>query len=441
MGPVHIERHIRRILTLAALSLSVQPAAESQIRWTKHTDNPVLRVITDDARHPFAYRYKYAPTVLKDPLGRGYRMWFASLTYYDGRWSVSHAMSPDGISWYHYDRNPVLKTDDYPAFDSQWVIDPDVIMVGDQYFLYYTGHDGSTWKGGLAKSSDGIHWERSPQNPLFAVEPGTWESIVSGAQHTVVRDNIFYAFYAGYDGTTRRMGLANSTDGETWTKFPGNPVLGPGAPGEWDERGVTPQTVYLHQGVFHLLYNSEPLGKIGLATSENGVLWRKYPGNPVFTPGGPGAWDSSLAGTTVVLDGDSLRLWYSAYGAVSEWESAWQIGYAVSPIDPTVLSVGQEQVIPGEFSLFENYPNPFNASTVISFDLPRRASVLVKVYDVLGEKIATLAHAMYPPGRHALRFDAAGQASGVYYCTAEAMYEESPGHDVVRATRAMLLVK
>jgi hypothetical protein len=67
--------------------------------------------------------------------------------------------------------------------------------------------------------------------------------------------------------------------------------------------------------------------------------------------------------------------------------------------------------------------------------------VLVRVYDVLGEEIATLAHAMYPPGRHALKFDAAGQASGVYYCAAEAMYEESPGQDVVRATRAMLLVK
>ncbi len=117
------------------------------------------------------------------------------------------------------------------------------------------------------------------------------------------------------------------------------------------QRGVTPQTVYLHQGVFHLLYDPDPHGKIGLATSENGVLWRKYPGNPVFIPGGPGAWDSSMAGATVVLDGDSLRLWYSAYGpAVSEWESAWQIGYAVSPIDPTVLSVGQEQEIPDDVS-------------------------------------------------------------------------------------------
>jgi hypothetical protein len=78
---------------------------------------------------------------------------------------------------------------------------------------------------------------------------------------------------------------------------------------------------------------------------------------------------------------------------------------------------------------------------VISFDLPRRASVLVRVHDVLGEEIATLAHAMYLPGRHVLRFDAAGQASGVYYCTAEATYGESRGQDAVRATRAMLLVK
>jgi len=368
-------------------------------------------------------------------------MWFASLTYGDARWSISHAISPDGVSWYHHDRNPVLKTDDDPAFDSQWVIDPDVIMVGDQYYMYYAGHDNSKWKGGLATSSDGIRWVRSAQNPLFATEPGTWESIVSGAQHTVVRDNQFYAFYAGYDGTTRRMGLANSTNGETWTKFPGNPVLGPGETGEWDERGVTPQTVYLYNGVFYLLYNSEPLGEIGLATSENGVLWKKYPGNPVLTSGGPGAWDSSLAGATVVLDGDTLRLWYSAYGAVSEWENAWQIGYAVSPIDTTVLSVGRASDVPERFSLLENYPNPFNASTVISFEVPRRAAVSVKIYDVLGKEVATLTRETFAPGRHSVPFDASGQASGVYYCSAEARFDDDPNQTPVRATRAMVLVK
>ena len=172
-----------------------------------------------------------------------------------------------------------------------------------------------------------------------------------------------------------------------------------------------------------------------------GFSGKKYSGNPVFTPGGPGAWDSSMAGATVVLDGDSLRLWYSAYGAVSEWESAWQIGYAVSPIDPTVLSAGQEPDIPAEFSLIQNYPNPFNGSTVITFAVPHSASVTVTIYDVLGKEITTLVRESFAPGSYAVWFDASGQASGVYYCTAEARFDDSQGQSAARATRAMVLVK
>ncbi len=126
-------------------------SAESQIRWTKHTDNPVLRVITDDPRHPFAYRYKYAPTVREGPPGTRVpdvvREPDHSTTMGGGPSPTPRR--PTVSSWYHYDRNPVLKTDDYPAFDSQWVIDPDVIMVGDQYFCTTPGMTAARGKGAL----------------------------------------------------------------------------------------------------------------------------------------------------------------------------------------------------------------------------------------------------------------------------------------------------
>lgn len=435
-------RHSARFLTVLALPLILSLAAQSQTRWMKHPDNPVLRVSRDDSRDPFAYQYLYAPSVIKDPSGRGYLMWFASLSLRDSRWCISHAISPDGITWYHYDRNSVLKTDEVPAFDSQWLIDPDVIRLGDRYFMYYAGHDGVAWKGGLATSSDGRRWVRSARNPLLVTVPGSWESVTCGAQHTVLRDGIFYAFYEGYDGVTRQTGLANSMDGETWTKFPGNPVLGAGPPGAWDAAGAKPLSVYLHRGIFHLLYNTEPDGKIGLATSENGALWRKYPGNPILVPGGPGTWDASMSCASVMLDGDSLRLWYGGYGpAGSGWYNAWQIGYAVAPIDTTVLSVNGDEKGPDRFSSIENYPNPFNTSTVVTFDVPRRASVRIKVYDVLGREITTLANDVFSPGRHAVRFDAEGQASGTYYCREEVRFEDDPGHEVLRAVRALVLVR
>ena len=435
-------RMITLMVTACAVLQSVVPRSEAQTRWDRYPDNPVLRVVLGDSRDPFFYRHKYFPSVLKDSAGGFFRMWFASTTMDDPRWGISYAISQDGVTWFHYDGNSVLKTDDYPAFDNEWVIDPHVILVGDTYFLYYTGFDGNLYKSGLATSHDGIAWIRHNGNPILTPHSGTWESVSSNCPRVIVKGDIFYMFYAGFDGTTRQIGLANSTDGKTWVKFPGNPVLGPGDAGAWDAGGVAPIAVFVRSGVFHLLYDTQPQGEIGLALSDNGVLWRKYPGNPVFLPGGSADWDGTLAGVGLVVEEDSLRMWYSGYGpAGSGGYDAWQIGYAVSPFDTTVLAVANKAEVPGQFSLLANFPNPFNASTVISFELPQRAVVDIRVYDVLGKEVVTLVHGSYSAGRHSVTFEAGGQASGVYYCRVEANFTDGRGTGSVHATRAMALVK
>jgi hypothetical protein len=70
--------------------------------------------------------------------------------------------------------------------------------------------------------------------------------------------------------------------------------------------------------------------------------------------------------------------------------------------------------IPSGFELRQNYPNPFNPSTLITFELSTRVFVSLKVYDVLGRLIATLANETKPPGTYAVRFDASGLSSGEY---------------------------
>lgn len=69
---------------------------------------------------------------------------------------------------------------------------------------------------------------------------------------------------------------------------------------------------------------------------------------------------------------------------------------------------------PSTIKLYPNYPNPFNYTTLISFDLAQRSSVLLSVYNLLGQSVATLLDEVRGPGRHALLFDAAMHASGVY---------------------------
>jgi hypothetical protein len=84
---------------------------------------------------------------------------------------------------------------------------------------------------------------------------------------------------------------------------------------------------------------------------------------------------------------------------------------------PEVTGVKEAAVRPtGEdsFSLDPNYPNPFNPATVIRFFVKEPCRVSLKVYDIRGREIRTVADAKYPAGEHAVRFDASGLAPGVY---------------------------
>ncbi len=68
-----------------------------------------------------------------------------------------------------------------------------------------------------------------------------------------------------------------------------------------------------------------------------------------------------------------------------------------------------------QFSLFPNYPNPFNPATVISYELQRETFVELGVYDNLGKRVISLVSTVEAAGRHSIRFDGASLASGVYF--------------------------
>ncbi len=76
--------------------------------------------------------------------------------------------------------------------------------------------------------------------------------------------------------------------------------------------------------------------------------------------------------------------------------------------------VVEESFIPEEFSLEQNYPNPFNPVTVISWQSPVGSHQTIKVYDILGNEVATLVDEYREAGRYKVEFDASNLASGVY---------------------------
>jgi len=77
---------------------------------------------------------------------------------------------------------------------------------------------------------------------------------------------------------------------------------------------------------------------------------------------------------------------------------------------------------PKDFYLEQNYPNPFNPSTTIKFSIPsvgayRNTPVLLKVYNVLGNEIATIVNKELPAGNYSLDYDASNLPSGIYFYT------------------------
>ena len=94
--------------------------------------------------------------------------------------------------------------------------------------------------------------------------------------------------------------------------------------------------------------------------------------------------------------------------------------------------------IPNAFALHGNYPNPFNPTTQIRFDLPYRGNVNIHIYNMLGQKVKVFSMPNTPPGRHAITWNSTNQkgqalSAGVY------LYQMI-SEDFVK-TRKMILLK
>jgi hypothetical protein len=170
--------------------------------------------------------------------------------------------------------------------------------------MWYSGDNGNSI--GFAFSNDGTSWTKYSGNPVF-----------SGGRYTsVLFDGSSYKmWYEGYDYTIR---YATSSDGISWTDYGSNPVLVHGSSGSWDDMHVSTPSVIFNGSCYIMSYSgyqgSMLSRKIGLAYSSDGTSWSKDANNPVIDIGSSGTWDDTFVDhSTLLLVGSSLKMWYGGF--------------------------------------------------------------------------------------------------------------------------------
>jgi len=115
-------------------------------------------------------------------------------------------------------------------------------------------------------------------------------------------------------------------------------------------------------------------------------------------------------------EGRSVRV---ALSVSSDGYTYWSDTASVY-VGSTGVEEPHPEVLPVTFCMEQNYPNPFNPATTIRYGLPRRAQVRLRVFNTLGQTIATLVEGEEVAGYHEVKFDGGNLPSGLYFYRLEA---------------------
>jgi uncharacterized protein (TIGR02145 family) len=104
----------------------------------------------------------------------------------------------------------------------------------------------------------------------------------------------------------------------------------------------------------------------------------------------------------------------SSASSIYDWFKVMK--YSIRCVKNYPTGVLNESFIPDKFILMQNFPNPFNSTTIIQFETAQKTFISLKVFDVLGNEIATLVNKEMPIGMFKVEWDAKELMSGVYFC-------------------------
>ena len=267
---------------------------------------------------------------------------------------------------------------------------------------------------GGAGSDTGAAWVYTRTGGVWSQQGG--KLVGTGAAGTNVQQGLSVALSA--DGNSAIVGgLGDSGSfgaawvytrtGGVWSQQ-GDKLVGTGAMGAASQGASVSISSDGNTAIVGGLGDNNTAGAAWVYTRTGGVwsqLGNKVVGTGAVGPAAQGYVALSADGNTAIVGGFGDNRFVGA---------AWVYVRGVS-------AVGEPGgIIPYRFGLAQNYPNPFNPSTSLQLSIGNRELATVKVYDILGQVVATLLNEVKEPGIYTLQFTAKGLASGVYFSRLQA---------------------
>lgn len=195
------------------------------------------------------------------------------------------AASGDGLHFTRNPENPVFAPTG--SWTSGRAIDAEVFPVGDRLFLWFATRDPAMkvqMQGVAAAPLDSdygrAHWRQLVDGPVLKPEL-PWERNCIEAASVMKRDDMLWMFYAGgYNNEPQQIGVASSTDGIHWKRVSNQPLVPNGPPGSWNSSESGHPGVFVDaDGVTHLFYQGNNDGGKTWYLSKLRIAWKN--GRPV----------------------------------------------------------------------------------------------------------------------------------------------------------------
>ncbi len=262
--------------------------------WEAQPDPVIARGDATDVLNPSVIRFQ--------------NIYWNLYSEFDGHtWHTAAATSPDGLAWTKVGR--VLSPQGWEG--SYIAANGSALVSRDEVLYWYEA--GDPLRIALARSRDGRNWTRQGEAVVPVGPRGSFDEGAAADPYVIRTGEWFYLFYLGQDRARRQsIGLARSHDGISWEKLRANPVLESGGPGSFDENGVGEPAVWSSGGQWWMLYTGRDKverRRLGLARSSDGVQWERVPD---FIISGERPWDSQVICDPSVetrADG-SLHVWF-----------------------------------------------------------------------------------------------------------------------------------